>query len=85
LRGKSAAGRLDAKWYPLLAQLLDRLERAGLPYEIKAQPASVRVLLLADEWRCDVKFSPDGSVEIQQFRSIRPPEHNPAILNDLSE
>jgi hypothetical protein len=40
---------------------------------------------LADEWRCDVKFSPDGSVEVQQFRSIGPPEHNPAILNDLSE
>jgi hypothetical protein len=40
----------------------------GLPSEIKAQPASVRVLVWADEWRCDVKFSPDGSVEIQQFR-----------------
>jgi hypothetical protein len=72
-RGKAAARRLDAKWYPLLAQLLDRLERAGLPYEIKAQPAPVRVLVWADEWRCDVKFSPDGSVEIQQSdQSARP-------------
>lgn len=76
-------GDLDTTSYPLLVQLLDRLDRAGLPYDIKARPASVRVLIRPPGWHWDIKFSPDGDVEIERFRSIGPPEHNPAILDDL--
>lgn len=38
---------LDATSYPLVAQLLDRFDRAGPPHGIKARPASVRALIPA--------------------------------------
>jgi len=42
---------LDATSYPLVAQLLNRLDRAGPPHDIKARPASVRVLIRPADWR----------------------------------
>jgi hypothetical protein len=41
---------LDATSYPLVAQLLNRLDRAGPPHDIKARPASVRLLIRPADW-----------------------------------
>jgi hypothetical protein len=69
--------------YPLLLDLLNALDEAQVTY--KARPASVRVAVRLPGWRWEMKFTPEGGVETERFRSIAGVEHDPMQLERLSE
>lgn len=77
------SGALPPERYPRLLDLLRRLEEAGLPHTVKAKPASIRVDVRLPDWRWEIKFTPDGVVEIARFRSVSGVQRDPALLEDL--
>ncbi|MHB8341925.1 MAG: hypothetical protein ACYDB7_12260 [Mycobacteriales bacterium] len=79
----SGRERVHAPSYPLLLKVIDRLDKAGLPYDVKVRPASIRVDVRPKGGRWELKFTPDGGVEIQRFEAISSVDNDPTRLDDL--
>ena len=69
--------------YPQLVRLLDRLDEAKVSYDVKTRPASVRLSVMRRRRRWEVRFAPDGSVEIQRYEAVGEPKRELAVLDEI--
>jgi hypothetical protein len=82
-KGQDLPADLAGGEYPQLVRLLDRLDGAHLSYEMKTRPASVRVSVVRGRRRWEVRFTADGSVEIQRYEAVGEREREPAVLDEI--
>jgi len=73
----------DRSNYPHLVQFLDRLDQAGLTYDLKVRPASARLSVLRPPHRWDIKFSTAGSVEVQKYDAVGEVRRELAVLDEV--
>jgi hypothetical protein len=81
---QSFYGVAEGGTFGRLLDLLNRLDAAHLYYKLNhTRPDSVMVDVAVPDWRWEIEFMADGSLDIERYQSVSGVENDPSLVETL--